>query len=962
MRRFIFSILFLSTGLFFPTLTAQDAEARTVEEVVVTALRKETSLQDTAITITAITGDSLETQQIENFEDLQFAIPTLGFQKGAYSGSGISLRGIGNFAVGNSSSAAIGYFWNGNGGSISSLYEAELFDIERVEVLRGPQGTLYGAGTTGGVVQVVTKKPGANFGGYVKADVADYDSTRISAAINLPLSDTVRSRFAASSLQRGGFVTNSFNGKDLDDRNTQSARATVEWDVSEETTVTFAYEAVQADDNRMRAARQFCKQDAFYGCSPFETGMDAVFSAGSYGHWVPYLQFQNTGLNYTVYRNNPSSDVRSVDLDFTPEHTAEYQSSLIQIDHQFDNGVSMMASTSYFTRNYRDLADYDHSVSVVPYAMGPVVTALGPDSLIDDRGVGVRAYVSDQAVDRSMNESEWSHHQLIFTSDFDGAFNFNIGLIRSDTDSETNYHIMAPYMQYWADTSKGPICAFFSYACGYGGAPFWASFFQGVAGANATVPSLIAAGIITPAQAQGYVLNAGAQAGVAAASNFPNNGVLPDWQSYYHNDSNLNRSTSAMFGEFYFDLSDKTTLTLGGRYTEYEISDWAYSALLDLQGNAAGNYSGIQPAPINRVFDSDESTYKIGLEHNLDDDHLVWVTYATGFKPGGSNPTDGTGGVPTTFGPEIANTLEIGIKSTFLDGALQINTSAYSNEYDGLQLSKIIRRSSVNENADSTIEGIETEFKFFASNTLMIDGFVAWTDATIDRFESVDPLNPNNATVALPNQDLFTPIGGTATGFLADFKQYNALCAAGLATGGPCILGGIASMSALLGALVKYQNTDAGLVYKSFGPLCTQPFYGLDSTTLPCPATDGVKINAAGNKLPLSAELNWRLGVSKFFERPGGTWVLRVDYSYRDETWSDALNTARNYVPEVELIDLSLRFTSSDESWYAGIYARNATDEDHLYAKYSTDPTVAGFANGVAVDPKIMGINFGINF
>ena len=62
--------------------------------------------------------------------------------------------------------------------------------------------------------------------------------------------------------------------------------------------------------------------------------------------------------------------------------------------------------------------------------------------------------------------------------------------------------------------------------------------------------------------------------------------------------------------------------------------------------------------------------------------------------------------------------------------------------------------------------------------------------------------------------------------------------------------------------------------------------------------------------------------------------MLRVDYSYRDETWSDALNTARNYVPEVELIDLSLRFTSSDESWYAGIYARNATDEDHLYAKY----------------------------
>ena len=63
--------------------------------------------------------------------------------------------------------------------------------------------------------------------------------------------------------------------------------------------------------------------------------------------------------------------------------------------------------------------------------------------------------------------------------------------------------------------------------------------------------------------------------------------------------------------------------------------------------------------------------------------------------------------------------------------------------------------------------------------------------------------------------------------------------------------------------LVKYQLTDAGIVYKSFGPLCTQPFYGLDATTAPCPATDGVEQDLAGNKMPLSAELNWRLGIQQ---------------------------------------------------------------------------------------------------
>ena len=278
-----------------------------------------------------------------------------------------------------------------------------------------------------------------------------------------------------------------------------------------------------------------------------------------------------------------------------------------------------------------------------------------------------------------------------------------------------------------------------------------------------------------------------------------------------------------------------------------------------------------------------------------------------------------------------------------------------------MQLSKIQRRSALNENADATIEGIETEFKFFLSETLLIDGFVAYTDAKIDEFFSVDPLNPNAATQVLSNDPLFAPIGGTTTGFLSDWTQYSDACAAGLVTGGPCILAGAAA-NPLLGALVKYQNTDKGIVYKSFGPLCTQPFYGLDSTTLPCPVTDGTAQDLSGNILPLSHEMNYRLGITKFIERAGGTWTIRADYTYRDETFTTPFNRAADAIEDVSFIDLSVRYTASDDSWYAGVYARNLSDEDHIYAMYRTDNTVAGFANGVAMDPKIVGINFGINF
>ena len=953
MNRFIYAFILAFTFNAIPAM-AQDDSARTVEEVVVTALRKETNLQDTAITITAITSDDLELKQLENFEDLQFAVPTLTFAKGAFSGAGISLRGIGNFAVGNSSSNAIGYFWNGQTASQSGLYEAEFFDVERVEVLRGPQGTLFGSGTTGGAVQMITVRPNAEAGGNIKVDLADYDSTRLSGAVNLPLSDNLRSRFAFASLKRGGFVTNSYDDSKLDDRNTLAGRASFEYDYSDDTVISLIYEQTTADDSRLRANRQFCKADPLFGCSPLERGMDAIQSPGSYGHWVPYLQFQNPDLSTSIYRNNPSQSIRSVDLDHKPEHNAKLESTLFEIDSALSDTMNMVFSYSYHTRNYFDTADYDHAVSVVPYAMGPITTNLGKDSNIGYGGVGLQTYTSDQAADMSTNESEWSQTELRFSSDYDGAFNFTAGLFHQTTSSQTDYRITTPYMSYWGDTSTGPICAIFAYSCGLGGAPFWSPFFSGLAAAAAQAPGLIAAGVITPAQAQGYVLNAAATAGSAAG--VP---ALADWQSMFHNDSNLNRDSSALYGELYYAISDATRITLGGRYSEYRIHDYTYSSLLDLQGQATGNYSGVQPDPIHRIYEGDKFTYKLALDHSLNDNSLLYATYSTGFKPGGVNPTDAENGTPSLYDPEIVNVFEVGMKNTLMDGRLQLNLSAYHNELEGLQLSKIVRRSSVNENADATITGVEAEFTFFVTNTVMIDGFVAQTDATIDEFASVDPINPGAATQILP-------LAPGATGFLGDFAPLAATCdplvflgqAAPSAT---CGLG-LAASNAQLAALVKYANTDTGPVFKSFGPLCTQPFFGLNSTTLPCPATNGVEQDLSGNKLPGSADLNYRLGVTKFFDTTAGTWTARADYSYRGDTESDTFNRKIGHVDAYSQVDVSMRYQPNDGDWYVGAYIRNLRDDDHIYAYYATDPTVGGFSNGVAIDPKIMGINFGMNF
>ena len=957
MNKFLCAFVFLFSFSAIPAFAQDNSVDREVEEVVVTALRKETSLQDTAITITAITGSDLEVKQIENFEDLQFAVPTLGFAKGAFNGSGITLRGIGNFAVGNSTSAAIGYFWNGQSASASGLYEAELYDVERVEVLRGPQGSLFGAGTTGGVIQMVTKRPDGEVGGNIKVDLADYDSSRISGAINLPFSDTFRSRFAFASLKRGGMVTNNYNGQKLDDRNTMSGRMSFEWDYSDDTTISLIYENTQADDNRLRAARQYCKQDKFYGCSPFENGMEAVWSPGSYGHWVPYLQFQNPSLDYTIYRNNPSTDIRTVDLDSTPTHETVLQNSVFEIDSALSDTMNMTFTYSYHTRQYEDYADYDHAVSVVPFQLGPVKANLFYDPSIGNMGRGEKTFSSDRAVDRATTDSEWAQTELRFSSDYDGAFNFTLGFFNLETQSATTYGIAAPYMEYWGNVSSGPNVIFSPASAGYGGAPYWVNYFGALPVVSAQVTAGVMAGLIPPAQAQGAVLAGAANAAAATAAAKV---TLPPWQKHFHADSNLNRNSKAVYGEMYFALSDVTNVTLGGRYTEFEINDFAFNSLLDLQNLGAGYYGQVKPSPVPRSYASDESTYKLGIDHALNDNQMIYATYSTGFKPGGFNTTDIVG--LTTFDPEIANTLEIGMKNTLMDGALLLNVSAYANDYEGLQLSKIVNRASLNSNADATIEGVEAEFTFFLSSTLMIDGFVSKTSATVDDFQAIDPLNINAATKTLSNDLLFAPIGGTATGFLGDWKQYSALCSAGVVTGGPCQLAGAASASPLLAALVLYQNTDAGLVFKSFGPLCTQPFFGLDSTTLPCPASDGVAQDLSGNSLPGNAELNWRLGITKFIDTKKGTWTLRADHSYRDDYYSSIYNRKRDYIEDVSLTDLSVKYTPASEEWYVGAYVRNLGDVDHTYNYYSTDVTVGGFQNGVAIDPKIWGINFGRNF
>ena len=99
--------------------------------------------------------------------------------------------------------------------------------------------------------------------------------------------------------------------------------------------------------------------------------------------------------------------------------------------------INMVFTYSYHTREFEDWADYDHSVSVVPYILGPITTNVGYEKV--DMAVWTRTYASEQRVDRSTNESEWQQTELRFSSEFDGKFNFTCSMYENRVGSETDY-------------------------------------------------------------------------------------------------------------------------------------------------------------------------------------------------------------------------------------------------------------------------------------------------------------------------------------------------------------------------------------------------------------------------------------------------------------------------------------------------------------------------------------------
>ncbi|MEM6556235.1 MAG: TonB-dependent receptor, partial [Pseudomonadota bacterium] len=772
----------------------EDADARTLSTVVVTTQKRDESIQDVPIAVSAFDPDALERLNIDTGSDLQFNIPNFGSTQGNFSAGGISIRGIINAAVGASSDAAVGTHTNGVSSSGSTLLETEFYDVERIEILRGPQGTLYGRNATGGVVNAITAKPVLEeFNASAELTYGEFNNQKLTGHINVPMGERLAARVAGTYLKRDGYsdaILPDGSTQDVDGRDLWAIRGTLAGDITDKLSFWIMGEHYEEDSTRTRATKQLCTKDTRpfpfnQGCVPYQVeglgyardangnpiqvrpGLGTVDTSGTLGGVLA----ANLGL-FPAFGTDSnagattSSNLREFETNLVPTFEAESNTVQAQIQYEFNNDLTFTFLASH-NDNFRLFTDdYNKGIGTTKFE----ITALTPDLDGDGDGdfpggpaLGLDIPVDTRlrapadtllATDNSSSDFETTSLEARLQSDFDGAFNFTLGALKLDSIGETNYFV----------------------------------FFN-------TAEAL------------------GAATG------------LPGDRTYFLSRSPYKLDALGVFGEAYWDATDDLTWTLGLRYTNDQKRQENTPSLLLADATVfPGEQNGFAQGGPAQEAEFEEITGRFGFDYQAGafgptDDTLLYANIARGYKGGGINPPQSAGltEVSNTFDPEFINAFEVGSKSTLFGGAGILNLAAFYYDYEGYQISSIINRTSVNQNVDATVLGFEGEFYYQITDNFRVDSTIGLLNSEL---ADQDPLlDTYDQTGGDPNY-VVVKDAATTQNCIALLSEVNAL----LASPAAAAAAGICS-----GAAVPFGVT----------PL------------------DGIPVDVSGNSLPLAPEITF---------------------------------------------------------------------------------------------------------
>jgi iron complex outermembrane recepter protein len=944
-----------------PAADAEAADDVGITDIVVTAQRQSESLQNVPIAVSAFSAEALEKQQIENASDLQLTLPNVTFTKGNFTGSSFTIRGIGDLCVGVSCDSATAIHVNGTPLLGTRLFETEYFDLERIEVLRGPQGTLFGRNATSGVVNFITAKPDLS-GLHASADgeYGNFNAYKVKGMINAPIGDKIGIRLAGFYQKRDGYTENLFNNTKIDGREMYAVRGSLRFQPTETTTIDLMGYYFREKDNRMRIQKQLCQRDpsGVLGCLPGRLDFGATNTNSTFVGVLSSREFfairglptaLALGSLYGPDTNstfvNPA-DVRQVRTDHTPEYftsETQYQARLeqefgpikLQVTGLYQKAI--VDSQEDYNLNVADRAVYAPALTVLQALatgggvlgtyLAPVAAAIipnGPNGVIcvsqaEETGTGSFGghkvcNATLQEFDRSNSYNTTWSAEGILSSDFDGKFNFLLGGIYVKSNlTENSYYVNANGIDY----------------------------VTGILG------SFTALGSALPPSYLGTPF-------------FRNNTDSFTLKSY------------GLFGEGYFEFNDSLKLTVGIRYNHDQKSISArstlasflvpYSATSAFSSPYVGSFDADPGRTGNQLFQDRSVSFskwtgRAVLDYKISDDHLLYVSYSRGYKSGGINPPlQPIFAVAEGFGPESVDSYEIGSKNTFLDGTLRLNVTAFYYTYKQLQLSRIVARTSVNDNVDANVYGLEVEAIVRPSRATLVNmGFsYLHTKVSQDKFLG----NPRD------------PSGGRADAVIIKDITNGSNCAAVSTSGSIAGVNGF--VNAINGSLGLRPTAafaaDSGLAARGAFGICSvlagqaagavgTAFGGITVENA------GVPVNIKGNQLPQAPQFKFSVGYQYTAEFDNGmSLVPRLDLTYTGDSYGSIFNGHINKVQGYAQANAQIQLNGSSDKWYLRGFVQNLFDNSATTGLYVTDQSSGLFTNIFTLEPRRYGIAAGIKF
>ncbi len=340
---------------------------RGIEEIVVTAQRREQSAQDVGIALTAIGGDELKARGITTVNQLETVAPSLEIEGAFGSGQPVfRLRGVGFNDYASNNAPTVGIYVDEVAYPIPAMTQGILFDLERVEILRGPQGTLYGRNTTGGAVNLITAKPTAEPAAGLTAEYGRFDQWSLEGFVSGPLGDRARARLAATTVQGGGWAENRVTGETLGDQDRGAVRAQVELDATEAFTIrlTGHYTRDQSDGNPL------------YNVATFTTP-GGVTVAGDRDRWA------------TGWGTSPSFAAQlGLAPDAKPFKDNEQYGAHAHASLDL-SGVTLTSITSYESLDRREYNDWDATrLAIADVFFGSEATVFAQEFRVSSSGSG----------------------------------------------------------------------------------------------------------------------------------------------------------------------------------------------------------------------------------------------------------------------------------------------------------------------------------------------------------------------------------------------------------------------------------------------------------------------------------------------------------------------------------------------------------------------------------------------